>query len=116
MPFSFGAFAVVVSPRWWVMHRARLPAVTARNPNIQISAKVASHHGSILRKDYHAIAEAVREVAALDHGGTEDAAVTVNPARGNPDSRRSVLAQVIPMDWQPGEWDGLGMMGVIEVR
>lgn len=47
--------------------RARLPAVTARNPNIQISAKVASHHGSILRKDYHAIAEAVREVAALDH-------------------------------------------------
>jgi pimeloyl-ACP methyl ester carboxylesterase len=50
--------------------RASLPAVTARNPNIQISAKVASNHGSILRKDYRAIAEAVREVAALDHKAT----------------------------------------------
>ncbi|MET0233966.1 MAG: alpha/beta hydrolase [Kibdelosporangium sp.] len=49
--------------------RASLPAVTARNPNIRISAKVASNHGSILRKDYRAIAEAVREVAALDHEG-----------------------------------------------
>ncbi|MEV0168084.1 alpha/beta fold hydrolase [Nonomuraea fuscirosea] len=49
--------------------RASLPAVTARNPNIHISAKVAGNHGSILRKDYRAIAEAVREVAALDHEG-----------------------------------------------
>ncbi|MDA0634539.1 alpha/beta fold hydrolase [Nonomuraea sp. MCN248] len=49
--------------------RASLPAVTARNPNIQISAKVASNHSSILRKDYRAIAAAVREVAALDHEG-----------------------------------------------
>jgi hypothetical protein len=39
--------------------------VTARNPNIRISAKVASNHGAILRKDSPAIAEAVREVAAL---------------------------------------------------
>jgi hypothetical protein len=38
--------------------------LTARNPNIQISAKVASNHGAILRKHFHAIAEAVRETAA----------------------------------------------------
>ena len=46
--------------------RTSLDAVTARNPNIQISAKTASNHGAILRKDFRAIAEAVREVAALD--------------------------------------------------
>lgn len=40
--------------------------MTARNPNIKISAKVASSHGAILKKDFPAIAEAVREVAALD--------------------------------------------------
>jgi pimeloyl-ACP methyl ester carboxylesterase len=46
--------------------RASLPAVTARNPHIQISAKVPSNHGAILRKDFRAVAEAVREVASLD--------------------------------------------------
>lgn len=46
--------------------RASLDQVTVRNPNIKISAKVASNHGAILKKDYPAIAEAVREVAALD--------------------------------------------------
>lgn len=30
--------------------RASLPAVTARNPSIQISAKVPSNHGVILRR------------------------------------------------------------------
>jgi pimeloyl-ACP methyl ester carboxylesterase len=49
--------------------RAVLPAVAARNPNIRISAKVASNHGAILRKDFRAVADAVREVAALDHRG-----------------------------------------------
>jgi pimeloyl-ACP methyl ester carboxylesterase len=44
--------------------RTSLDAVTARNPNIRISAKVASNHGALLRKDFRAIAEAVREVAA----------------------------------------------------
>ena len=44
--------------------RTRLDSVTARNPNIQITAKVASNHGAILRKDFRAIAEAVRETAA----------------------------------------------------
>ncbi|SHG26577.1 alpha/beta fold hydrolase [Streptoalloteichus hindustanus] len=47
--------------------RAALGAVTARNPNIRVSAKVASNHGNILRKDFRAIADAVREVAGLDH-------------------------------------------------
>ncbi|GAB4056567.1 alpha/beta fold hydrolase [Catellatospora paridis] len=46
--------------------RAGLDAVVARNQHIKISAKVASNHGAILRKDFRAIAEAVREVAALD--------------------------------------------------
>lgn len=46
--------------------RASLYSVTARNSNIKISAKVASNHDAILRKDFRAIAEAVREVAALD--------------------------------------------------
>jgi pimeloyl-ACP methyl ester carboxylesterase len=46
--------------------RASLDAVTARNPNIKVSEKVASNHGAILRKDFRAIAEAVRGVAALD--------------------------------------------------
>jgi pimeloyl-ACP methyl ester carboxylesterase len=49
--------------------RASLDRVVERNPNITISAKVASNHGAILRKDAPAIAEAVREVAALDRGG-----------------------------------------------
>jgi pimeloyl-ACP methyl ester carboxylesterase len=44
--------------------RTSLDSVTARNLNIQISAKVASNHGAILRKDFRAIAEAVRETAA----------------------------------------------------
>ncbi|MFD9130259.1 alpha/beta fold hydrolase [Kitasatospora sp. NPDC059571] len=49
--------------------RTSLDAVTDRNPNIQVSAKVASNHGAILKKDFRAIAAAVREVAALDGGG-----------------------------------------------
>ena len=48
--------------------RTSLDQVFERNPNIQLSAKVASNHGAILKKDFPAIAEAVREVAALDRG------------------------------------------------
>ena len=48
--------------------RASLDAVTARDPNIKISAKVTSNHGAILKRDFAAIAEAVREVAAPDSG------------------------------------------------
>jgi hypothetical protein len=46
--------------------RASLAGVVERNPNIKISAKVASNHDAILRKDFRAVAAAVREVAALD--------------------------------------------------
>ena len=53
--------------------RAGLDAVTAHNPNIRIDAKVASNHGAILKKDFRAIAESVRGVAALDRGDAEDA-------------------------------------------
>ncbi|WP_251017818.1 hypothetical protein [Streptomyces sp. ISL-1] len=49
--------------------RASLDGVTARNANIKISTKVASNHDAILKKDSPAVAEAVREVAALDRGG-----------------------------------------------
>lgn len=48
--------------------RTSLDVVTARNANIEISAKVPSNHGAILRKESPAIAEAVREVAAFDQG------------------------------------------------
>ncbi|MFI6656442.1 alpha/beta fold hydrolase [Streptomyces sp. NPDC050523] len=43
--------------------RTSLDAVTARNPHIKVSAKVASNHGALLKKDAPAIATAVREVA-----------------------------------------------------
>ncbi|MBB5872478.1 pimeloyl-ACP methyl ester carboxylesterase [Allocatelliglobosispora scoriae] len=46
--------------------RTSLDKVTARNSYIKISAKVASNHGAILKKDAPAIADAVREVADLD--------------------------------------------------
>jgi pimeloyl-ACP methyl ester carboxylesterase len=42
---------------------ASVPAVAERNPHITIHTKVASNHGAILRKDFRAIAEAVRTVA-----------------------------------------------------
>lgn len=48
--------------------RTSLDAVTERNSNIQIGAKVASNHGAILRKESPVIADAVREIAALDRG------------------------------------------------
>ncbi len=44
--------------------RAALDPVLARNPNLRVSTKVASNHSHILRKDFRAIAEAVRETAA----------------------------------------------------
>jgi pimeloyl-ACP methyl ester carboxylesterase len=49
--------------------RTGLDAVTAQNPNIRIAAKVASNHGAILKKDFRAVADATREIAALDGGG-----------------------------------------------
>ncbi len=48
--------------------RATLDPVLARNPNIKVSAKVPSSHTQILRKDSPAIAQVVREVAALNRG------------------------------------------------
>ena len=43
--------------------RASLDPVLARNPYINVSAKVASNHAKILRKDFRAVAEAVRDLA-----------------------------------------------------
>ena len=45
--------------------RSNLDAVTTRNPHIRIHAKVPSSHGALLKKDFPAIAGAVREVATL---------------------------------------------------
>jgi hypothetical protein len=43
--------------------RASLDPVLASNPNLSVSAKVASNHSKILRNDFLAIADAVRELA-----------------------------------------------------
>lgn len=45
--------------------RVALDPVVARNPNIKVSAKVASNHSKILRKDFRAVADAVRELAGM---------------------------------------------------
>ncbi|MEH0546598.1 alpha/beta hydrolase [Streptomyces sp. B21-105] len=49
--------------------RATLDPVLARNPNVKVSATVGSKHTTIVRKDFRAIAAAVREVADVVHGG-----------------------------------------------
>ena len=46
--------------------RASLDPVLARNPNLKVSAKVASNHTQILRKDFRAVAGALRELARID--------------------------------------------------
>ncbi|MFB9995385.1 alpha/beta fold hydrolase [Deinococcus oregonensis] len=45
--------------------RASLRPVLARNPNLRVSVEVASNHEALLRKDFRAIAEVVRETAAV---------------------------------------------------
>jgi pimeloyl-ACP methyl ester carboxylesterase len=51
-------------PKLMEQIRANLDPVLARNPNIRLSAKVASNHSKILSKDSRAIADAVRELAS----------------------------------------------------
>jgi pimeloyl-ACP methyl ester carboxylesterase len=45
--------------------RASLDPAVARNPHLKVSAKVASNHQTILRKDFRAVADAIREISAL---------------------------------------------------
>jgi pimeloyl-ACP methyl ester carboxylesterase len=47
--------------------RTGVNAVVESNPNVKISAKVASSHDEILKKDFLAIANAVREVSSISH-------------------------------------------------
>lgn len=47
--------------------RAVLDPILASNPNIKVSAKVASNHSKILRNDSPAVATAVRELTASGH-------------------------------------------------
>ncbi|MGW4516222.1 alpha/beta fold hydrolase [Streptomyces sp. NPDC004393] len=49
--------------------RATLDPILARNPNVKVSATVGSKHTTIVRKDFRAIATAVREVADAAHAG-----------------------------------------------
>jgi hypothetical protein len=44
--------------------RTVLDPILARNPNLKVSAKVASNHTGILRKDSPAVAQSVRDLAA----------------------------------------------------
>jgi pimeloyl-ACP methyl ester carboxylesterase len=44
--------------------RATLDPVLARNPNLKVSAKVASNHTKILRNDSPAVAQTIRQLAA----------------------------------------------------
>lgn len=53
--------------------RATLDPVLARNLNVKVSATVASNHTGIVRKDFRAVAAAVKEVA--DVAGTHDRGV-----------------------------------------
>ncbi|MET9019179.1 alpha/beta hydrolase [Actinopolymorpha sp. NPDC004070] len=52
--------------------RAGLDRVVERNPNIRVSAKVTSNHGAILRRDFTAVAQAVREVADISCTNSHD--------------------------------------------
>lgn len=47
------------------MIRTGVNAVVARNPNIKISAKVKSNHGSILKNDYTEVAKTILEIVNL---------------------------------------------------
>ncbi|MFD4402494.1 alpha/beta fold hydrolase [Nocardia sp. NPDC058499] len=44
--------------------RASLDPVLHRNPNLRVSTKVASNHTQILRRDFRAVAAAIRETTA----------------------------------------------------
>jgi len=46
--------------------RTGVNEVVKRNPNIEISSKVPSNHSAILKKDFHAVANAVNEVVSLN--------------------------------------------------
>lgn len=46
--------------------RAGVNAVIEKNSNIKLSAKVPSNHATILKKDFHAVANAVREIRSLN--------------------------------------------------
>lgn len=48
----------------WAQVRASVEPLLVRNQNLRVSAKVASNHSHIVRKDFRAIAQAVRETAA----------------------------------------------------
>jgi pimeloyl-ACP methyl ester carboxylesterase len=47
--------------------RAGVNEVVERNPNIRIKAKVKSNHDHILKKDFLAVADAVREIVTLNN-------------------------------------------------
>ena len=50
-------------PKLMEQIRGNLDPALARDPNFQVSATVASNHSKILREDFRAVADAVRELA-----------------------------------------------------
>jgi len=48
--------------------RTGVNVAVSHNQNLKISAKVASNHGAILKKDFRSVADAIREVVAVDQG------------------------------------------------
>ncbi|WP_405019731.1 alpha/beta hydrolase [Kitasatospora sp. NBC_00070] len=50
--------------------RANLDPVLARNPNIRLSSKVPSNHSKILRRDFRAVADTVRELDSVRERAT----------------------------------------------
>jgi hypothetical protein len=63
--------------------RTVLDPILACNPNLKRSAKVASNHTGILRKDSPAVAQAVRDLAATVGRAITDG-VTIGPAARGP--------------------------------
>ena len=63
------SWSAVTSPDWAAAPRASIKPALGHNPNLRVSAVVASNHQTVVSKDFHAIADAVREIAAVDSGG-----------------------------------------------
>lgn len=81
--------------------RADLDPVFERSAHIRLSAKVTSNHGAILRKDFRAVAEAVREVAALDRPGPPRS-TTIHTTRGTTMTESAHTVELLPAARESG--------------
>ncbi|MFC9398681.1 alpha/beta fold hydrolase [Streptomyces sp. NPDC057027] len=85
--------------------RGNLHPVVARNPHVQLSAKVASNHSKILRKDFRAVADAARAIAptTAHKAGRAATQAPSGPRRRPPGQQRtySAVATVETPDLTP---------------